>query len=400
MIPCPRPSAPDAAGMFSFEEDSKMTKRPLASTLATIALGLLAACAQPATPHDAALAAPPIDPLADYPPLPAAPLPGASPAARRYAASLGRGVNFGNMLDAPTEGAWSLRVDERFIAMVGPGDGGHVASVRLPVRWSNHADLDAQALIDPAFLARVDDVVQRLLARGVPVVVDMHHYRQLDGDPLDPGERAVPDAVVEQRFLAMWRQIAEHFRHAPPALAFELYNEPHGKLAPRWNDLMSRALRLVRRSNPERIVIVGPTQWNSARGLVDFVMPPDANLVLTVHHYDPYRFTHQGAPWVTPPMPTGIGCCSAQQLEDIRGPLDTAQRWGQRNGYPVWVGEFGAYEAVAQADRVRYTRTMRDETERRGMTWAYWELAGGFGFIDPATARARPNGIEDALFGP
>lgn len=371
-----------------------MTKRLFAWTLATVALGLLAACAEPAAPPAPAAA----DPLADYPPLAAAPLPGASPAARRFAASLGRGVNFGNMLDAPTEGAWSLRVDDRYIAMVGTGTS--IASVRLPVRWSNHASPDAQARIDPAFMARVDDVVRRLLARGVPVVVDMHHYRQLDGDPLDAGETAVPDAVVERRFLAIWAQVAEHFRSAPPGLAFELYNEPHGKLAPRWNDLMSRALAVVRRSNPERVVVVGPTQWNSARGLVDFALPPDANLVLTVHHYDPFTFTHQGAPWITPALPTGVACCSAQQLADIRGPLDTAQQYGARTGYPVWVGEFGAFETVPQDDRVRYTRTMRDEIERRGMTWAYWELAGGFGFVDPATAQVRANGIEQALFGP
>ena len=374
-----------------------MTKRLLASTLAAAALGLLAACAQPVAPRAAPTAAP-ADPLADFPALPAALLPGASPAARRFAASLGRGVNFGNMLDAPAEGAWSLRVDDRYIALVGTGT--PIASVRLPVRWSNHASPDAQARIDPAFMARVDDVVQRLLARGVPVVMDMHHYRQLDGDALDPGEAAVPDAVVERRFLAMWAQIAAHFRAAPPTLAFELYNEPHGRLAPRWNDLMSRALRVVRRSDPERIVVVGPTQWNSARGLVDFAMPPDANLVLTVHHYDPFTFTHQGAPWIKPELPAGVGCCSPQQLADIRAPLDLARRFGERTGYPVWVGEFGAFETAPQDDRVRYTRIIRDEMERRGMTWAYWELAGGFGFVDPTTAQVRPNGIEPALFGP
>jgi endoglucanase len=378
-----------------------MMMRPLRAALATALLALLSACASGPLPSQDVAAAPPArDVLADFPPLPAGTPPGASPSARRFAAGLKRGVNFGNMLDAPEEGAWGLRVDDRYIALAGPGQDGRIASVRLPVRWSNHASADAAARIDPAFMARVDEVVRRLLARGVEVVVDMHHYRQLDGDPLDTGERAVPEAVVEPRFLAMWQQIAEHFRDAPPALAFELYNEPHGKLTPRWNDLMSRALRTVRRSNPERIVVVGPTQWNSARGLADFVMPPDANLVLTIHHYDPYRFTHQGAPWVTPAIPTGVGCCSAQQLADIRGPLETAQHWRERNGYPVWVGEFGAFDAVAQPDRVRYTRTMRDEIERRGMPWAYWELAGGFGFIDPATAGVRPNGIAEALFGP
>ena len=375
-----------------------MTKLTLVPALAAFALALLGACGTPPDDRHAPAAA--ADTLADFPPLAAAPLPGASPAARQFAASLGRGVNFGNMLDAPTEGAWSLRVDDRFIDMAGTQAGGSIASVRLPVRWSNHASADAQARIDPAFMARVDDVVRRLLARGVPVVLDMHHYRQLDGDPLDAGEAAVPDALVEPRFFAMWQQIAEHFRDAPATLAFELYNEPHGRLTAGWNDLMSRGVRLVRLSNPARILVVGPTQWNSARALGSFEVPPDANLVLTVHHYDPFTFTHQGAPWIQPALPLGIGCCSAQQLADIRAPLDTAQRFGARTGYPVYVGEFGAFETVPPADRNRYTRAMRDEMERRGMTWTYWELAGGFGFFDPAAGAVRPDGLRDALFGP
>jgi endoglucanase len=376
-----------------------LTKLSFVAAIGAALLGALAACA--GAPEGAEPATPPAsDALADFPPLAAAAVPGASPAARQFAASLQRGVNFGNMLDAPTEGAWSLRVEDRYIALVGSAGGQGIASVRLPVRWSNHAGADAQAVIDPVFMARVEDVVRRLLARGVPVVLDMHHYRQLDGDALDAGEAAVADAVVERRFLAMWQQIAERFRGYPLALAFELYNEPHGRLEPHWNDLMSRGVRLVRRSNPQRVIVVGPVQWNSARGLPTFSMPPDADLVLTVHHYDPYKFTHQGAPWAVPAMPTGIDCCSAQQLADVRGPLDAAQRYGARIGYPVYVGEFGAFETVEAGARNRYTRLMRDEIERRGMTWTYWELAGGFGFVDPATATLRPGGLHDALFGP
>jgi endoglucanase len=379
-----------------------MARHSFAATFATfaaVALGALAACAAPPDGH-ATPAAVSTDALADFPPLEPAALPGASPAARQFAASLKRGVNFGNMLDAPTEGAWDLRVEDRFIALVGMHGLGLIASVRLPVRWSNHASPDAAARIDPVFMARVESVVQRLLQRGVPVVLDMHHYRQLDGDPLDAGETPVADAVLERRFLAMWQQIAQHFRAYPPTLAFELYNEPHGRLAPRWNDLVSRGVRLLRQSNPDRIIVVGPTQWNAARALATFTMPPDANLVLTVHHYDPFTFTHQGAPWIKPVTPTGVDCCSAEQLAAIRDPLDIAQRYGQRIGYPVYVGEFGAFETVAPDARARYTRTMRDEIERRGMTWAYWELAGGFGFFDPAAGRVRSGGLEEALFGP
>ena len=371
--------------------------------LSALLLSLVAACGT-APPEVAAPAAPaaasPADPLADFPPLPATRAPGASPAARQFAAGLRRGVNFGNMLDAPTEGAWDLRVDDRFIALVGEGGAQGIASVRLPVRWGNHASLDGAARIDPAFMARVEDVVGRLLGRGVPVVLDMHHYRQLDGDKPDAGEASVDEAVIDRRFLAMWQQVAERFKDYPGTLAFELYNEPHGRLEPRWNDLMSRALRVVRQSNPRRVVVVGPVQWNSARGLPGFVMPPDADLVLTIHHYDPFTLTHQGAPWVTPALPLGVDCCSAQQLADIRSPLDAAQRWGIEHGYPVYVGEFGAFEKVPADARVRYTRTMRDEIERRGMSWTYWELAGGFGFVDPATAQVRTNGLQQALFGP
>ena len=86
----------------------------------------------------------------------------ASPAMQALAASLGRGINFGNMLDAPNEGDWGLKVTDEFLNLVGPA--GLTRSVRLPVRWSNHASADANARIDPVFFARVDSVVNPLFS--------------------------------------------------------------------------------------------------------------------------------------------------------------------------------------------------------------------------------------------
>jgi endoglucanase len=334
--------------------------------------------------------------LADYPAMAAGNPPGASPEARTAAAALGRGVNFGNMLDAPREGDWGLTVEQRFIDLL---DGGTFSSVRLPVRWSNHASADAAAVIDPAFFARVDSVVDRLLGKGVYVLLDMHHYRQLDGDALDPNERHVDPSILEVRFLSMWRQIAARYKNRSDRLILEVYNEPHGKLTDRWNDLMARAVGTIRRDNPQRLIVVGPTNWNSASDLSKLVLPNDANLILTVHNYEPFNFTHQGASWVTPSLPTGVSCCTADQLSKMAWGLDVAKDYSAKVGYPVFVGEFGAFSAADSAARQRYSRAMRDLIEARGMSWLYWELASGFGIYDPSGAGAFRAGLMDALYG-
>ncbi len=199
-------------------------------------------------------------------------------------ARLGRGVNLGNALEAPYEGAWGLVLREEYFRLIREAG---FNSVRIPIRWSAHAAEKAPYTIDPRFFDRVDWAVNQALSQGLLVVINMHHFGELMADP--QGQR--------ERFLALWRQIAERYQGYPPELLFELLNEPSERLtAAIWNELLRDALRVIRASNPDRNILVGPVQWNSLHALSSLRLPPeDRHLIVTIHYYEPFPFTHQGA---------------------------------------------------------------------------------------------------------
>src|SRR6059036_2147674 len=157
-----------------------MGERLRAARLVTMLVPLLGGCAGGAGITVPAPRA--IPDINAYPPMSNDAPPGASASAFANAGAIGRGVNFGNMLEGPTEGAWGLTVTDDFIDKAAAAG---FMSVRLPVRWSNHASADAPYAIDATFMTRVESVVDKLLAKGLVVILNMHHYRQLDGDALD-----------------------------------------------------------------------------------------------------------------------------------------------------------------------------------------------------------------------
>jgi endoglucanase len=298
------------------------------------------------------------------------------------AQALGRGINLGNMLDAPREGDWGARVEPAFIDEAAA----NFTTVRLPVRWSNHAAPTADATIDEAFARRVDQVVDALLAKGVYVILDLHHYTQISGGTLHPHETAVDPSVVDVRLVNMWRQIAQRYRDRSPKLLFELLNEPHDRMnGEAWNRLAARTLAAVRESNPDRVVLIGPGEWNGIPALPQLRLPPDRNVIVSIHNYDPFNFTHQGVEWLPQHFPTGTPCCDASQRHAISNVLDQARAWSVEHGYPLYLGEFGTADKADMRSRANYARTVREEAEKRGIPWAYWGFAADFGIYSPQT---------------
>jgi endoglucanase len=306
---------------------------------------------------------------------------------RAASARLGRGINLGNALEAPNEGEWGVHLKAEYFAAIKKAG---FATVRLPVRWSAHAKNEAPYTIDAKFAKRVDWAVDQALANGLNVIVNVHHYAGMDTAP----DKHLP------RLEGLWRQIAARYKDRPAGVYFELLNEPHDKLTEaRWNAAVPKLLAAVRETNPTRPVIVGPGQWNAIRALDKLELPKDdRNLIVTVHFYDPFEFTHQGASWVK-----GSGkwkgrkwTGAAAEKAAITKQLEKAAVWAKAQDRPVFLGEFGAYQEGDLESRARWTAFVARESDRLGFSWAYWEFCAGFGAYDPK-AEAWRGALRSAL---
>lgn len=288
-------------------------------------------------------------------------------------AQLGRGVNLGNALEAPKEGEWGIVLEETYFQLI--ADAGFDA-VRIPIRWSSHAATTVPYTIAPDFFARVDWAVNQALSRDLLVIINVHHYDDLTQHPSDH----------QERFLAMWAQIAEHYKDHPSDLLFEILNEPHDSLTARkWNRLLVDALDVIRETNLDRTVVVGPVFWNNPGELDRLELPEDdRHIIVTFHYYSPFKFTHQGAEWVDNSQPwlgrTWEGLPDEEQA--IITDFDLAAAWAENNERPLFLGEFGAYCKADADSRARWTAFVARTAEERGMSWAYWEFGAGFGVFD------------------
>jgi endoglucanase len=241
-------------------------------------------------------------------------------------------------------------------------------TVRVPACWTDHLASDGS--IDAGFAARVDAVVDELLAHDLEVVLDVHHFDAVHAD-------AAGRAPV---LAELWRQLARRYAEHSPALLFELLNEPRAPMTPAaWNRLAASTLAAIRDVDARRRVVIGPAAANTLDALEELQPPDDPELILTVHYYAPFRFTHQGAEW-EPGADAWLGTTWGDEVdhEAVTADLERAAAWATRQGRPLFVGEFGTREAADRASRLRWTGWVRREAERLQLGWCYWALGTEF----------------------
>jgi len=319
-----------------------------------------------------------------------------------------RGVNLGNGFDAPTLGEWGVvPVEEHFKYAAQAG----LDHMRLPVRFSAHAMKEAPYTIDEAFFSKIDWALDMAEKYKLSILLDLHHYEEIMKDPQSHRER----------FLALWKQIAERYRDRPATVAFELMNEPCDQIVPDiLNPLMKETFALVRQSNPTRLIFIDSFFWASTEWLdrVDTSFLDDHSVV-TFHMYQPILFTHQNAPWMGPeyangsiifpgPPKTPVEIKGAAfetdwvaawlhlyntlpAAENPSGPktvydeFDRATAFVKKTGVRTYLGEFGAVDFADEESRYNFISLVRKESERRGIGWCYWDDGGSNRGMNVAT---------------
>ncbi len=344
-----------------------------------------------------------------------------SPAFRALA-HFRHGANLGNGLEVPPGQTWGEHYTPADIKHIGEEGFDHI---RIPIGWHHYTGPGPEFRIEPDFFARVDELVTAGLRQKLGVLINIHHFDDFTTDP----------AKQRDKFVAIWSQIAAHYAKAPGTLAFELLNEPKDAATTAvMNDVIPIALAAIRKIDPGRTVFVGPGRWNSISELPSLRLPADDNLIVTVHNYDPFYFTHQGATWAGddvkalsgvhfpgPPatplvidekqkpgrgvlawvqayntQPAARNPCGPMAFEGL---FEQAKEWSEYYGRPIHLGEFGAFTAADPQSRANYYRAAREAAEKAGFGWAIWDWKAGFRYWNAQEGHAEP-GLKDALLGP
>jgi endoglucanase len=287
--------------------------------------------------------------------------------AHEQSKKLGRGVNIIGYDNAFWTDYKNGRFKESYFKMIKEAG---FTNIRVNLHCFSH--MDSAYNFDQHWLETLDWVVAKGLEANLMVILDMHEYTAMADDPI----------AKKEMFLAVWRQLAPRYKDQPSSVLFEVLNEPNQKLTIQlWNEYLTEAVEIIRKTNPDRTLIIGPGNWNGIESLSSLELPKDdKNIIVTVHFYHPMPFTHQGAPWSKDTKDiTGIKWTgSAEEREYIETRLKVAYDWAKVNDRPIFLGEFGAYDKGDMADRALYTAHVARTAEKFGFSWAYWQFDSDF----------------------
>lgn len=222
--------------------------------------------------------------------------------------------------------------------------------IRLPFTYMN---VDFGGEYD---FSRLDTFVEGAAEYGLYTILDLHGAYGSQNGKDHSGEMSddvdfYENEEKQQKTLALWQAITEHYRDNPAVAAFDLLNEPgeySGLTSRRHWDFYDRAYDAVRQIDSDRIVIMEAC-WNPE----DIVSPQEYGWENCIYSYHNYAGTDGG---------TSVGVqAGSYGYKFTRSALADY-------GVPVYLGEFNCYD---DEESWNYVLTQLNDLGWHYTMWTY-----------------------------
>ena len=326
---------------------------------------------------------------------------------------MGNGTNLGNTFEACNtsqpyepgrdpktyEVSWGapITTQEMLTGMKAAG----FDTIRIPVAWMTNATnlAGGDYTIDPAYLARVKEVVD--YARNADMYVILNDHWDGGWWGMFGSENAETRAFAMEAYKGMWRQIAAYFADYSDYVIFEAANEELGArfdedssycddsvvtylddnaryaLTNQVNQAFVDTVRTAGGNNDKRFLLIAGYSTNIDQTCDSrFRMPADSaegKLLLSVHYYDPWSYcgasTAAGA--------TAWGTKSDYEYMD--GQLQKLEKF-TKQGIGVVIGEYAALPGSdgLKANTLAYHARFLDLCDYYDLTSCLWDTSGFF----------------------
>lgn len=299
-----------------------------------------------------------------------------------YVDDMQPGWNLGNSLDAvgADETAWgNPKITKELIEEI--ADQGY-KSIRIPVTWDSHIGEAPNYTIEPAYLERVEQVVDWALDEDLYVMVNVHHDSWLWISHMETKH----DEVLA-RYNAIWTQVADHFKDHSNKLMFESVNEPRfsdggttdeEKMFDMLKELNLSFHSILRESggkNAERPLVLStleasPTQERMDELYATITELNDPNIIATVHYYGFWPFSVNIA---------GYTHFEQDTKNDIIQTFDNVHNTFVAKGIPVILGEYGllgfdqSTAVIEQGEKLKFFEFLTHYLNEKDVTHMLWD---------------------------
>ncbi|MGC1378633.1 MAG: cellulase family glycosylhydrolase [Anaerolineales bacterium] len=330
------------------------------------------------------------------------------PTAAQVAAQIRVGWNLGNTMEAQcSETAWGNPVVTQ--TLINSVRAAGFNAIRIPAAWDCHAD-QTTLTINPAWLARVKQVVDYAANNGMYIILNIHW----DNGWLENHVTYADQVAVNAKQKAYWTQIANYFKNYDEHLIFAGTNEVHQDygtptaeyIAVQQSYLQTfvDAVRATGGNNASRTLAVQTYNTNIAFGLSYFTMPTDTianRLMVEVHYYDPYDYTLNGSgpclAWGAP-YTQYSDCAWAQESYMDNQFAQVKAKWVDA-GIPVFIGEYtvAVRSGLDLASRQYFFKYMNNSARLNGIKTFFWDTGDASGLFNRNTGAITDQGALDAV---